>query len=172
MNKKISELTDASALDGSEQLEVVQGGASRKTTINTLPSFYTTDGNLTALRTVQMDGNDLAIINANLNIMYLIVADGNQKVLLNSYDETGINSSQMYLQSNSDIGYEFALTTSNGVNTVSIEGNADENVLEYTAANHVFSGLQDLADDAAAASAGVPVNGLYHTSGTIKIRLS
>lgn len=33
-------------------------------------------------------------------------------------------------------------------------------------------GIQDYADDAAAATGGVPVNGLYHTSGTLKIRLT
>ncbi len=33
------------------------------------------------------------------------------------------------------------------------------------------NGLRDYADDAAAATGGVPVRGLYHTSGTMKIRL-
>jgi hypothetical protein len=33
------------------------------------------------------------------------------------------------------------------------------------------SSSYNFADDAAAASGGVPLGGLYHTSGTIKIRL-
>jgi len=43
-------------------------------------------------------------------------------------------------------------------------------------ANSVVPGLQDLqasdyADDAAAAVGGIPVGGLYHTAGVVKIRL-
>lgn len=33
------------------------------------------------------------------------------------------------------------------------------------------TGLVNYADDAAAAAGGVPINGLYHTVGAIKIRL-
>ena len=36
----------------------------------------------------------------------------------------------------------------------------------------IFPGLVNAADDAAAATAGVPVNGIYRTVGAIKIRLS
>ena len=35
----------------------------------------------------------------------------------------------------------------------------------------VITGLGNYANDAAAATAGVPLNGLYHTAGAIKIRL-
>jgi len=34
-----------------------------------------------------------------------------------------------------------------------------------------ITGLGNYANDAAAAVGGVPINGLYHTTGTIKIRL-
>lgn len=40
-----------------------------------------------------------------------------------------------------------------------------------TATTGAFTGLVGALNDAAAASAGVPVSGLYHTSGVIKIRL-
>jgi hypothetical protein len=35
-----------------------------------------------------------------------------------------------------------------------------------------FSGLQNAASDSAAASLGVPVNGVYHNNGALRIRLS
>jgi len=38
--------------------------------------------------------------------------------------------------------------------------------------NFVIKNLGDYADDTAAAAGGVPLSGLYHTSGTVKIRLT
>lgn len=50
---------------------------------------------------------------------------------------------------------------------VSIEPKGTEGCLTIPA-----DGLRDYADDTAAATGGVPVRGLYHTSGAVKIRLS
>lgn len=48
---------------------------------------------------------------------------------------------------------------------------ADFRAIEVAAGKIVFP-LSSFADDAAAATGGIPINGLYHTSGTVKIRLS
>lgn len=46
------------------------------------------------------------------------------------------------------------------------------NGLEINAISIILAGgISDYADDTAAEAGGVPINGLYHTSGTIKIRL-
>jgi hypothetical protein len=47
-----------------------------------------------------------------------------------------------------------------------------QSVLNYVEANLNQLTLTSAANDSAAASAGVPVGGLYHTSGTLKIRLT
>jgi len=44
--------------------------------------------------------------------------------------------------------------------------------LAVTAAQAKFTNLDDAADDTAAEPAGVPVGGLYHNSGAIRIRLA
>jgi hypothetical protein len=47
-----------------------------------------------------------------------------------------------------------------------------QSVLNYVEANLNQLTLTSAANDSAAALAGVPVGGLYHTSGTVKIRLT
>jgi uncharacterized delta-60 repeat protein len=73
------------------------------------------------------------------------------------------------------IGYN---AVGNGTNTVTI-GNNDitdtylkGTLRASTAILAQVSSSYNFADDAAAASGGVPLGGLYHTSGTIKIRLA
>jgi hypothetical protein len=57
----------------------------------------------------------------------------------------------------------------------SIESSATDAGFEFQrkgAGNFVFNALKSAADDAAAATAGVPVNGLYHNSGAVRVRLT
>jgi len=44
--------------------------------------------------------------------------------------------------------------------------------IEVTLRTVIVPNMVDAADDAAAASAGVPLHGLYHDSGTVRIRLA
>ena len=57
-----------------------------------------------------------------------------------------------------------------------VRGNAgagSQDILTVDAAGNLKPGvLGDYASDSAAAGAGVPVGGLYHTAGTVKIRLT
>lgn len=71
------------------------------------------------------------------------------------------------------------LRGSDGTDTIEIlmDGIAQE--ITHTADTHTFNGrvigavaaADDFADDAAATSGGVPVGGLYHTAGVVKINL-
>lgn len=59
-------------------------------------------------------------------------------------------------------------------------GNASENALEIDAtgktikpvAPYAFGGLGNFVNDAAAATGGVPVGGMYHTAGAVKVRVT
>jgi hypothetical protein len=70
-----------------------------------------------------------------------------------------------------------ALAEGNGSNTTTI-GNSSTTATYLKGTLNVSTAIlaqvsssYDFADDSAAASGGVPLGGLYHTSGTIKIRL-
>ncbi len=66
------------------------------------------------------------------------------------------------------IGTDGAVGTENG----KTKNYTVQSVLNYVEANLNQLTLPSAANDSAAASAGVPVGGLYHTSGTVKIRLT
>ncbi len=67
----------------------------------------------------------------------------------------------------------FQLTSSNNSGSpVQITGDGTSKILFYDAGFQQFNGINEFVDDAAAAAGGVPVNGLYHSMGTVKIRLS
>jgi len=63
-----------------------------------------------------------------------------------------------------DIGKEFGLKT-NG-------NNKEFTFPDYTGIVGVINTAGNFANDTAAAAGGVPVGGLYHTSGAVKIRLT
>jgi uncharacterized delta-60 repeat protein len=74
--------------------------------------------------------------------------------------------------------YSLTYTTTAGDGSYTITG--DETRLLVSSSNTEFNGFvvlsqvsssYDFADDTAAASGGVPLGGLYHTSGSVKIRL-
>ena len=56
-----------------------------------------------------------------------------------------------------------------GDKSVTTDGIDDINI--YNSKKNVFPNMVSAADDTAAAAAGVPLYGLYHTAGTVKIRL-
>lgn len=58
----------------------------------------------------------------------------------------------------------------NGNMLFSTDG-SDTTIISQTPTNIKLEGLGDYADDTAAATGGVVLGGLYHTSGTLKIRL-
>ena len=81
----------------------------------------------------------------------------NTSVYLTAYDIGGDTSDTIVLDAGATNG--FLLRANN------------EEKLKVTSANVSILGLGDYANDGAAATGGVPVGGLYHSSGAIKIRL-
>jgi hypothetical protein len=135
-------------------------------------TIYTGDGSLSADRRVDIAGHDFQIQNTPSFPRFKIVGTATLEET-QVFSNDGLGYANLYLKSSSDQGlYEFYLEAFDNVNHIEIEGNAIENQIEYSAGNHVFNGLGDFADDAAAAIGGVPINGLYHTAGAVKIRLS
>lgn len=47
-----------------------------------------------------------------------------------------------------------------------------QSILDYVEGNLNMLSLEEALDDAAAALLDVPINGLYHTAGVVKIRLT
>lgn len=58
------------------------------------------------------------------------------------------------------------------INDVSAVANKKQTVSELALALRTRFALTNYADDAAAAVGSVPVGGLYHTSGTVKVRVA
>lgn len=193
MSVKISELTAASALTGAEEVPLVQSSTTKKVTVNDLLPVQ-----LQGDKTIDLNGHSLvfeqgatSILNINttadqvslnsvgvgsagsaqLNLIGLLGEEGASINVLSSESST---TSTISVYADTDNGYKFYLTSDNSTHTVEIEGNSDENTLEYTAGNHIFPELvaKDFVNDTAAATGLVPVGGLYHTMGVLKIRLT
>jgi hypothetical protein len=64
MAGKISEMSDASALDGSEQLEVVQSGANKKVTVNDLLPVQ-----LQGDKTIDLNGQQININQVGVSLL-------------------------------------------------------------------------------------------------------
>ena len=190
MSKKISDLSDASALDGSEQLEVVQSGSNKKVTVNDLLPVQLQED-----KEIELNSHDFEMVDDEDHYWFKVspgtwysaleaykTDDGfaNYMSLDASIGQSTLSASQggtasAYMQVNgSDASNNFFIisATRNGDDAVSISGNGDDLGITYSAATHIFVGINDFANDGAAASGGVPVGGLYHTSGTVKIRLA
>ena len=169
MSKKISELTDAAALDGTEQVELVQSGGNVKATVNDifpvqLQGDKTIDLNEHTLR-FGGAGNYLEMSSFTDDSNHFEWATGH----LGSENEVELTATA------TDIQAQFTLTAvfNDGETSAYITGTAESgsSSLSYTADAHIFN-LSEFADDAAAATGGIPVGGLYHTAGAVKIRLS
>jgi hypothetical protein len=164
MSKKISELSDAATLDGTEQVELVQAGGNVKATVNDLLPVQLQEN-----KTIDLNGKDLHLTNGEADVFNILLGS----FFTSLRQDSGDLDAYLFLSAvEEDAAVFFKLNSTDGINTVYIEGNGIENVIEYTAGAHVFEGISEFADDAAAAIGGVPVNGLYHTAGAVKIRLS
>ncbi len=171
MSKKISELTDATTLDGSEQIELVQAGGNVKVTVNDLLPVQLQESKI-----IDINGKVLNIQQLGNSILMLDGTTDAERSELGSRDSTGDgNVARIALNTPTDYA-EFRIQSNFNDGTKSNEifgySNATESEISYTAGQHIFSGINEFADDAAAATGGVDVNGLYHTAGIIKIRRS
>ena len=209
MSVKISELTAADSLTGTEEVPLVQSSSTKKTTkkitVNDLLPVQ-----LQGDKQVDLNAHKLYFINGSVGVNgvpdadiifqvfsgiipvfyateYGIVSNTSEAdhtaTLFVSSDENNskaqillsdnIGSGGLEIHSDSDDGYKFTINAGDGNNQVSIDGDAVDNSITHTAGNHIFPDLvaKNFANDGAAASGGVPIGALYHTSGTLKIRL-
>jgi hypothetical protein len=164
MSKKISELTDAATLDGTEQIELVQAGGNVKATVNDLLPVQ-----LQGDKEIDLNGHDLNL--ESDEEYFLLIQPSVFRAQIQAIGQ-GSSYSLLDLGANSDDNIRFDLQSFDGTHTVELKGDAAAETMTYTATNHVFEGLGDFVNDGAAETGGVPVGGLYHTSGTVKIRLA
>lgn len=180
MSKKISELTDAGALTGTELVELGrEGDNSYKTTVNDLLPVQLQEDKTILLNGKKFSFEDNADnhwdLDSTAKTFFATFTDNNTSV-----QEAASGSGEApfwYGSANVDatnatitVGYDGDAGTVKGTLTATDGGSNTYSVI-VTPAGLTLVGLNDFANDGAAASGGVPVGGLYHTSGTIKIRL-
>lgn len=177
MSKKISELTDAATLDGNELIELVQSGGNNKISLDALFS-----ATLWGDRTVQLNGHNYRLIEEDypidaFRVLFEPESEDSMRVDMNAFNETGNGNYAYSLHQATNLGGDMQIAAA--FNDGAIQANihlyaneTDGGVCNIFADKFQLQTLQDFADDTAAGSGGVAVNGLYHTSGTVKIRLS
>lgn len=133
--------------------------------------------------------NTGSTVASSINSIYLIgednsISSGNDKTVLFGYNLVGVpastdvkgvitgayNDVSATVQSQGEtafmVGAGYASSSVNAIHVTNKTATAaSQVVLDETVA-------KNYADDTAAAAAGVPIGGLYHTSGTLKIRLT
>lgn len=133
--------------------------------------------------------NTGSAVASSINSIYLIgednsISSGNDKTVLFGYNLVGVpastdvkgvitgayNDVSATVQSQGEtafmVGAGYASSSVNAIHVTNKTATAaSQVVLDETVA-------KNYADDTAAAAAGVPIGGLYHTSGTLKIRLT
>lgn len=144
-NVNIDDLSAASALDGSELVETLQGGVNKKTTTQDIAdlgvTIYTGNGSLSGDRIVDANGHFLHIS----NITNFSVSNGSETLLdigtLHSSIESNDGTSRSGLSVIGNVGDEttFDLFSDNGANLVNIKGDAVANSIAYTADTHTFN---------------------------------
>lgn len=89
---------------------------------------------------------------------------------LKLYARDDVNSQDLSIELGEDIS-EILIQAMDGTYTTAFEMSAGYTA--FTLGSNIFkvSGLGNYANDAAAAAAGVPLDGLYHTAGVVKVRI-
>lgn len=94
----------------------------------------------------------------------------NNQAIVAAGDGTG--NADLTLVGGAGGNYTFTLEADDNVNQVTIFGDAVAESITYTAIHHNFPGLQDFADDAAAAVGGLAIGDLYRTASVVKVRVA
>lgn len=138
MSKKISELDANSALDGSELIEIVQGGANKKVTINDLLPVH-----LQADRTVDLNGNALQFQYGGNNFLLIDPTVNGENSQLAAFNSTGGGSYASDDLITTDVLAEFYMNAAfdGESKVVEIHGltNTTTSELTYTADTHTFN---------------------------------
>lgn len=169
----------------------VSGGGYNNTAVGYNSGFSITTGKMNTLVGVGTGGVGTCTGDANTGVglgALLTLNNNAQNVAFGYY---ALSSLQAGANANVAIGYSAGSSITTGSYNVVIGGNngasiatSSNNILISDGAGnikltidsaHIFTltnGLQDFADDAAAAVGGIPVNGLYRTASVVKIRVA
>ena len=120
---------------------------------------------------------------AENNIYYITVgenvfAGGARGIYLQGSDDSGVGA-YLTINESSSTGFRIGSNSANTTSSVVLDVVNDDDEMDlFTVENNGMIILEQVSssfsasDDAGAASIGVPTGGLYHTNGTVKIRLS
>lgn len=180
MSEKISELPAAGTLDGTEEVPLVQGGVTSKVTVNDLLPIQ-----LQADKTVDLNGKIFTIQETGYPLPSFSIdpTEDNEQSSMAAINDTGDGNWGVWSGHTTAVYAESILYAAfNSVVQASIIAHADVSgtTNTHTADTHTFNGLpimpdliaKDYANDGDAAAGGIAVGGFYHSSGTLKIRLS
>lgn len=103
-------------------------------------TIYTGDGQLSGDRLVELNGHLLYLSDAAGTYLQLDPKAGEEVVRLAAHSSEKNSDSYLHLNSSTDVGWGFELSSSNAINEVAIEGDAVANTLEYVAGTHIFNG--------------------------------
>lgn len=165
----------ADAADFISKLNALFTGGSSGSSFLPVTGTGTATGNITG----DLNGHNLLLESGGLPRLFANVADpANESAGFSAFNTDGDGNS----------GQCVALVTATSIQTyiesfyqdglkdakINLYANATESEIELIADKYNFPNLLplDFANDGAAASGGVEVGGLYHTSGAVKIRLS
>lgn len=147
-------------------------------------TLYTGDGVLPENRIVDLDGKILSFENGADYFLQINATPDNESTTISAINNSGSpNGATVYVSTGIANGtVHLEAFFDDGDKEVNITGtaNASGSTLEYTADTHKINGqiinpelvAADFADDTAAATGLIPVGGLYHTGGVVKVRLT
>ena len=147
-NKKISELTSASTLTGSEEFAVVQSAATKKTTLTTIQTKivdavaknYITPTGLTCSATNDVDLNDSTY--DNVELLKLSWSGGTGSMILTLPDATSTNNTNRLLRIITDTSY----STSTRSHLTPRAGQTLDGSTDYYEINKEYEGITVWSD--------------------------
>lgn len=145
---------------------VSQAGGGGGTTI------YTGDGSLAGNRIVDLDGNTLEFKQGANNFLSIDPTADSEQSILRAYNTTDDdNYGQFHALTSATDATAKMLAAFNEVKLAQIQAFADasSSSITSTADAHIYVGVQEFADNAAAITGGLAVGTLYRTGDTVKI---
>lgn len=121
------------------------------------------------------DGGNLTLVGDNLQLFKSWAGNTSLDIVNENPDGIGnigvsMEAASLYLVGYSSSGGHIVQLQANGESELVIDPSS--NKINIRSTNILFTDIGEYANDAAAATGGVPVRGLYHTSGALKIRLA
>lgn len=138
-------------------------------------SLFPTTGAGTATGAVigDLDGNTLSVQQGGVDLLLIDPTAGSETGLIRAFNLTGDDNQSRGLFQTSDTEATFQILAdfNDGVKSASIAGFADASAssITHTADSHIFNGVQEFADNAAAITGGLATGAIYRTGDLLKI---